>query len=80
MSLIQDLPPDRPIGESDFADTFHLKDGSTPPTVFTVAPTTDSYRMSSGMRFLPDFGYDNAPAANMIVAPGGRGARDIPAG
>jgi transcriptional regulator GlxA family with amidase domain len=30
------------------------------------------------MRFIPDFSYDNAPAANMIVAPGGRGARDIP--
>jgi transcriptional regulator GlxA family with amidase domain len=79
MSLFQDLPPDWPITESDFADTFYPKDGSTPPKVFTVAPTTDPYRMSSGMRFIPDFSYDNAPAANMIVAPGGRGARDIPA-
>jgi putative intracellular protease/amidase len=78
MSLFLDLPPDRPIGESGFADTFYPKVGS-PPKVFTVAPTTDTYRMSSGMRFIPDFSYDNAPAANMIFAPGGRGARDIPA-
>jgi len=78
MSLFQDLPPDRPIGESDFADAFYPEDGS-PPKVFTVAPTTDTYRMTSRMRFIPDFSYDNAPAANMIVAPGGRGARDIPA-
>ena len=75
-SLFQDLPPDRPIGESVFSDTFYPKDGST-PKVFTVAPTTDTNRMSSRMRFIPDFSYDNAPAANMIVAPGGRGARDI---
>jgi hypothetical protein len=75
MSLFQDLPPARPIGESDFADAFyHPKVGPT-PTVFTVAPTTDTYRMSSGMRFIPDFSYDNAPPANMIVAPGGRGAK-----
>jgi putative intracellular protease/amidase len=76
MSLFQDLPTDRPIGESDFADAFYPEDGST-PKVFTVAPTTDTYRMTSRMRFIPDFGYDNAPAANMIVAPGGRGARDF---
>jgi hypothetical protein len=34
MSLFQDLPPDRPIGESDFADTFHSwsrKSHSSPP-------------------------------------------------
>ena len=78
MSLFQDLLPDRPIRESDFADTFYPPVGSK-PKVFTVAPTTETYRMSSGMRFIPDFSYDNAPAANMIVAPGGRGARDIPA-
>jgi hypothetical protein len=74
MSLFQDLPSDRPIAESDFAETFYSEAGATPPKVFTVAPTTDTYRMSSGMRFTPDFSYDNAPAANMVVAPGGRGA------
>jgi transcriptional regulator GlxA family with amidase domain len=79
MYLFQDLPPDRPIAESDFAETFYPEAGATPPKVFTVAATTDTYRMSSGMRFTPDFSYDNAPPANMVVAPGGRGAMNIPA-
>jgi transcriptional regulator GlxA family with amidase domain len=80
MSLFQDLPPGRPISESDFSYDFfdHRKDART-PTVFTVAPTTDTYRLTSGMRCIPDFSYDNAPAANMTVAPGGSGSRDIPA-
>jgi transcriptional regulator GlxA family with amidase domain len=88
MSLFEALPPDRrPIGELDFAIDFisesefanYFYPKVAPKTkVFTVAPTTiDTYRMSSGMQWTPDFSYDNAPAANMIVAPGGRGARDI---
>ena len=80
MSLFQHLPPGRPISEADFSYDFfeHPKAGPT-PTVFTVGPTTDIYRMSAGIRFIPDFSYDNAPPANVIVAPGGRGSRDIPA-
>jgi putative intracellular protease/amidase len=89
MSLFEALPPDRrPIGEpdfavdfiseSEFADYFYPK-VAPKGKVFTVAPTIKTYRMSSGMQFTPDFSYDNAPAANMIVAPGGHGARDIPA-
>jgi transcriptional regulator GlxA family with amidase domain len=89
MSLFEALPADRrPIGdpdfavdfitESEFADYFYPK--STPKAkVFTVAPSVNMYRMSSGMQWIPDFSYDNAPAANMIVAAGGRGANDIPA-
>ena len=46
MSLFQDLLPDRPVSESDFADTFYPPVGSK-PKVFTVAPTTETYRMSS---------------------------------
>ena len=68
MSLFQHLPPNQPIGESDFVKTFRSREGST-PSLFTVEPTTGVYRMSSGMRFVPDFSYDNAPPANMIVAP-----------
>jgi len=78
MSLFQHFPPDRPPGESDFLKTFTSREGST-PSLFTVAPTKDVYRMSSGMRFVPDFSYDNAPPANMIVAPGGHGSMNIPA-
>jgi putative intracellular protease/amidase len=89
MSLFEALPPDRrPLGEpdfgfdfiseSEFADYFYPKIAPK-GKVFTVAPTIKTYRMSSGMQFTPDFSYDNAPTANMIVTPGGHGARDIPA-
>jgi putative intracellular protease/amidase len=89
MSLFEALPPDRrPVGEpdfavdfiseSEFADYFHPE--VAPKTkVFTVAASIKTYRMSSGMQWTPDFSYDNAPDANMVVAPGGRGAGDIPA-
>jgi putative intracellular protease/amidase len=89
MSLFEALPPDRrPIGEPDFAVNFitesEFEDYFYPKfapkgKVFTVGPTTKAYGMSSGMQWTPDFSYDNAPAANVIVAPGGRGAHDIPA-
>ena len=89
MSLFEALPPDRrPIGEPDFAVDFITESEfanyfypKVPPKakVFTVAPTIRTYRMSSGMQWAPDFSHDNAPAANMVVAPGGRGAHEIPA-
>jgi putative intracellular protease/amidase len=89
MSLFEGLPDDRrPAGEpdwavdflteSEFAEYFYPK-VAPKGKVFTVGPATKPYRMSSGMQFTPDFSYDNAPAANMIVVPGGRGAHDIPA-
>jgi putative intracellular protease/amidase len=89
MSLFEALPPNRrPIGEpdfavdfiseSEFADYFYPK-VAPKAKVFTVAPSIKTYRMSSGMQWTPDFSHDNAPAANMIVVPGGRGAHDIPA-
>jgi putative intracellular protease/amidase len=77
MSLFEKLPPAQPISESDFLTTFMSREGSW-PNLFTVAPTTDVYRMSSGMRFTPNFSYDDAPAANMIVAPGGHGSLNFP--
>ena len=81
MSLFEGLPTDRrPIGEpnfavdfiteSEFAEYFYPK-VAPKAKVFTVAPTINTYRMSSGMKWTPDFSHDNAPAANMIVAPGG---------
>jgi putative intracellular protease/amidase len=88
MSLFEALPPDRrPIGEPDFAVDFisesefqeYFYSKVAPKAkVFTVAPSIKIYRMNSGMQWIPDFSYDNALAANMIVAPGGRGACDIP--
>jgi hypothetical protein len=89
MSLFEALPPDRRpieepdfavdfISESEFADYFYPK-VAPKAKVFTVAPTINTYRRSSGMQWTSDFSYDNAPAPNVIVAPGGRGAHDIPA-
>ena len=89
MFLFEALPPDRrPIGEpdfavnfiseSEFADYFYPK-VAPKAKVFTVAPSVNTYRMSSGMQWTPDFSYENAPDASMIVAPGGRGAHDITA-
>jgi putative intracellular protease/amidase len=89
MSLFEALPPDRrPAGEPDFTVNFisesEFEDYFYPKVapkakVFTVGPAIKTYRMSSGMQCTPDFSYEIAPAANMIVAPGGRGAHDIPA-
>jgi putative intracellular protease/amidase len=89
MSLFQGLPPDRrPDGEPDFAVDFITESEfakcfypkiAPKAKVFTVAPTLNTYRMSSGMQWTADFTYDTAPTANMIVAPGGRGASEIAA-
>ena len=78
ISLFEALPPDRrPIGEPDFAIDFILESEfldyfypkvAPKAKVFTVAQSIKTYRMSSGMQWTPDFSYDNAPAANMIVA------------
>jgi hypothetical protein len=81
MSLFGALLPDRrPIGEpnfavdfiteSEFADYFYPK-VAPKAKVFTVAPTINTCRMSSGMQWTPVFSHDTAPAANMIVVPGG---------
>src|SRR5215472_11878969 len=67
MSLFEALPPDRrPIGEpdfvvdfiseSEFADHFYPK-APKKAKVFTAAPNTNTYRMSSGMHWTPDFSY-----------------------
>jgi putative intracellular protease/amidase len=89
MNLFEAIPPNRrPTGEPDFAvdfvteaefEEYFYPKLAAKGKVFTVGPATKSYRMSSGMQWTPDFNYDNAPAANMIVAPGGRGVHDIPA-
>jgi putative intracellular protease/amidase len=89
MSIFEALPTDRrPIGEPNFGVNF-IADAEfrehfypkVPPKakVFTVGPEIKPYRMNSGMQWIPDFSYDNAPAANVIVSPGGRGASEISA-
>lgn len=67
-------PEDKDMTEEDFGYTFNSTSRRL-PNVFTVAPTTEPITMSSGMRFVPDYTFDTAPSANVIVAPGGEGAR-----
>lgn len=69
------LPEDTDVTEDNFSYTFNNVSRKL-PNVFTVAPTTDPTTMSSGMRFLADYTFANAPAANVVVVPGGEGARD----
>jgi len=71
-------PKDKDMSEEDFSYTFNSTPANTSrrlANIFTVAPTTDPITMSSGMRFLADYNFGNAPKANVIVVPGGEGAR-----
>ena len=74
-----DLPEDEEVTEANFAYTFNKAGGvgQSQPNLFTVAHTTSPMVMSSGMKFVADYTFDNAPAANVIVVPGGEGARAI---
>ena len=52
--------------EEQDSTTFASRKGSW-PNLFTDAPTTDVYRMSSGMRFTPDYSYADAPCPDPQV-------------
>lgn len=87
MSLFEQLPTDRrPAGENNFAVDFISEnefseyfdtEKSAKPNIFTVAPSMQTYRMNSGMKWTPEYTFENAPHADVIVVPGGIGARDI---
>lgn len=68
------LPEADDVTEENFSYTFNSTSRRL-PNLFTVAPTTEPLTMSSGMRFLADYTFDDAPAANVVVVPGGEGAR-----
>lgn len=74
-----DHPTDKDMTENDFNSVFNsvAPDGSSRKlsNIFTVSATTSPITMSSGMRFLADYTLDNAPHANVLVVPGGEGAR-----
>lgn len=50
------------------ADTFHT---------FTVAETPGSVRARNGLKIVPDFTLENAPAPQILVVPGGAGTRPL---
>jgi transcriptional regulator GlxA family with amidase domain len=70
-------PEAKDMTEADFGYTFNTSGNTSRrlPNIFTVAPTTDPITMSSGMRFLADYSFGNVPSANVVVVPGGEGAR-----
>lgn len=51
--------------------------GDNPFHVFTVAPLPGTIRSSNGLKFVPDYTLENCPAAQILVVPGGRGARAL---
>ena len=68
------LPEKEDVTEENFSATFNNR-AMKLTNLFSVAPTTEPLTMSSGMRFLADYTFDNAPSANVVVVPGGEGAR-----
>jgi len=50
------------------ADTFHT---------FTVAETPGSVRARNGLKLVPDFTLENAPAPQILIVPGGAGTRPL---
>ncbi len=62
----------------DFAGPFEVftaagRDGAF--TVRTVAESTDPLRATGGLTVTPDLALDDAPSAEVLVVPGGSGAR-----
>jgi transcriptional regulator GlxA family with amidase domain len=45
--------------------------------VVTIARTHDPVRCAKGLRVLPDHGYEDAPALDVLLVPGGNGTRRL---
>lgn len=52
-------------------------DESAPFEVFTVARECQLLRATGGLQILPDFGFADAPAIDILVVPGGFGTRAL---
>lgn len=52
-------------------------DDSAPFRVFTVARSRDIVTAIGGLRVVPDYAWDNAPAIDLLVVPGGFGTRPL---
>ena len=65
------------VEELDFVGPWEVftRVGPTECAVFTVAQTTGPIRCSKGLRVLPDNTFDNAPKIDVLIVPGGVGAR-----
>jgi len=49
--------------------------GDGPDTVVTISETLDVVRMNKGLRLLPDHTFDDHPALDVVLVPGGQGTR-----
>ncbi|MBI2497476.1 MAG: DJ-1/PfpI family protein [Opitutae bacterium] len=58
-----------------FAVTNELNPDTFP--TFTVAETPGSIRARNGLKLVPDFTLENAPAPQILVVPGGAGTRPL---
>lgn len=47
------------------------------PTVFTVSATGDVVRCAKGLRVLPDYSFEDVPALDVLLVPGGVGTRTL---
>jgi transcriptional regulator GlxA family with amidase domain len=58
------------------AEVFIVASQQHPFRVFTVGPSRDPIKTMGGITVTPEFGYENAPKADVLVVPGGntRGA------
>ena len=77
-TMFDDHPADKDMTEADFNAVFNrAREGGSRklPNLFTVSATAAPITMSSGMRFLADSNLTNAPHANVVMVPGGEGAR-----
>jgi transcriptional regulator GlxA family with amidase domain len=52
-------------------------DDSAPFQVFTVAKVADTITAVGGLRVIPDYGFANVPAIDVLVVPGGFGTRPL---
>ena len=52
-------------------------DGQMPFQLYTVADSTDPVRVTGGMRIVPDYTVDNAPAPRVIVVPAMRASERV---
>ncbi|MBM7096108.1 DJ-1/PfpI family protein [Bacillus sp. H-16] len=67
----------------DFAGPFEVfsvtvnKDGTQPFQVSTVSETGEPVKARNGLKVVPDYSFNDAPDLDILIVPGGWGAREI---
>ena len=63
--VFQDVMIENPNKKDDWVQAFKL---------FTVSEKTDPLRATAGLQIVPDYNFDNAPEAKVVVVPAQRGS------